>query len=144
MIPQRMNLVKVKLLLLARKGREVSTNIQTPVLDKDFSEPKGAKVYGSNQGRNIPLEASAQVDYRRTEQRTRTSTGEVPESNGHLVFKSDTFDSLSDKPKRGDRIVEIAGRPVDYKIIEIRPQAHLRGIAHLVFVYFQHTQEGLT
>lgn len=140
LLPERYNPVPVKILIRRESGRLDATTVPLVVIDEDFREPEGTKIYGSSGGEDIPVSTLAQVVYQMRNARKMKKTGEGESSGGHLTFRNDTWSALDSPIRRGDRIVEIAGFPVDLTVSEVRPTGHLAsqgGVALLVMVFFE-------
>ena len=123
--PRRYNPVPVKILRLS---------LTQPVLDPDFEEPIG----GLNK-EFVEVELEAQVVYKKKDEAQPNWAGDVPGSAGRLVFTREYLEDQGlslDTFKIGDRIAEIGGVAADFDVLEVRPQGHLRGQPHLVFVVF--------
>lgn len=99
--------------------------------DRDHREPKGRKKYLD------PVTVRSQVSYRKTEMRNNRRTGDKEFSEGHLVFRSSDLEKWGMEFKKGDKVVEIAGRKVDYAITEVRPTAILGGRANTTTMFFE-------
>ena len=78
----------------------------------------------------------------------RTTSGDRPQTNGWLVFR--TFDlapnSALPKPQNGWQIVELfsgtdQAQTVDYLIEEVRHESQLRGRPLLLYAEFQHNRD---
>lgn len=143
MNPIRMNTVPVKILIRRADGRMDSSNIPIVVIDEDFWEPIGSKIYGSAGGEDVPVTTEAQVVWGLLDIRNRTETGDAAESRGRLTFRKTTYDSLDATIKKGDIIVDIAGVQVDLKVTEVRPSGHLFGGPLLMMVFFEQNRERI-
>jgi len=120
-IPQVMNTVKILMRSLVVTA--------TPI-DDDFRAPAARKVLGAE------VELWGQVNYGRTERIGRDTSGNVQESDGHLVFAAQHLTDMAFAPKVGDKITSIAERAVSYKVLEAREQAHLNGAGNTVHIFF--------
>ena len=126
MIPRRMNLVSVKI----RKLDE----FETPI-DSDFREPVSEEFYERE------FELAAQVVYESRDRMLASSAGDISTTSGRLVFSTDYLSEKNFVIEKGDKISEIAGGDVDYKIIGVEPSGHINGAPVLTFVFFEHVRE---
>ena len=104
--PVRINRIKVKI-------RSFSTD--KTVKAADFREAKENRVYSQAVeviGQVVGLEPTFRLE--------RTNTGDALPSLIHLVFRFPDLDKVQEGyvPKKGDRIIEIAGIPMDFNIIK--------------------------
>jgi len=109
------------------------------VLDEDFDEVIA--------GVDIPfasdlLELQAQVADKKHDRRESVIGGDLDPGDGHICFTLEYLESVGLSPlvagpkiKKGDRIVEIASIETDYRIIELRPQGHIRTTAQVPMLY---------
>jgi len=135
--PMRWNPKPVKIRRLNR-----TASVGNSLLDDDFGD-----VFG---GVDIPLdgtiELQAQVAYKKRDERDFGLGGDALRADGHLAFTTDYLQDAGYNPfgstilDKGDRIVEIDGVTVDYRIIEFRPGGHLKTAGNtpiLFLAYFQ-------
>lgn len=117
--------------------RQLRTSGPTVLTDPDYGE--------MDQGRKkeyfSDLVLQAQIVYGEKDARAPAITGDVGEADGHLTFKATDLEAQGVSLSKGDLIVSIAGFPVNYKIIEVRPSGHLRGRNWLVLAYFKNNDE---
>jgi len=135
--PRRWNPKPVKIRKLNR-----NSSVGNSLLDEDFGD-----VFG---GVDVPiegiLELQAQVAYKKRDERDFSLGGDALDADGHLTFITDYLQEVGLDPfngttiEKGDRIVEIDGVEVDYRIIEFRPGGHLKtaGPTPIMFLaYFE-------
>lgn len=104
--------------------------VGTTILDEDFDEVLAGV---ETPYADTVLELQAQVAYKKHDRRESVMAGDLDAGDGHLCFTLEYLESVGLSPlvagpkiKKGDRIVDIAGIETDYRIIEIRPQGHIR------------------
>lgn len=126
-LPMRMNLVRIKLRRL---------NVPATPQDSDFREPMRSKAFEE-------VEVQGQVNFgsKQVDQRGRTMIGDWPRSSAHLVFKMADLQAAGFEPRKGDRVSEIAGRPLDFEIGEVRPESPLRGAFLLLYCEMEEVKE---
>jgi len=124
MIPQRMNTVAV---VLSRIDK-----VSTPV-DADFGSPEKGRDFA----RYTDVSVAAQVVYRKNSEEQNSLSGDPGASDGHLTFSRVYLDGISLMPSKGDLIKSIAGFPTNFRVTEVRPSGHLRGVYNLVMAYFE-------
>ncbi len=127
-LPLRMNEVEVKIKRLDEAGT---------VIDPDFREARRQKKFSD------PITVKCQVNFgqKTLEDTARTHTGDAEPSSGWLVFKLSYLAALGWEPKKGDRVIEIAGRPVDLRVRQTRPESPLRGKFLLLYVVLEEVKE---
>jgi hypothetical protein len=137
-IPKRMNLVDIKVKVLARAGRVPTKN--KPAIDKQYRRPRGRKTYQGTPG--TYMEFKAQVYFDRQEERLISELGDSPSTDGHLTMRKTTFDALPTPVEKGDLIIEIAGDGNwEYEVQEVRHAGYLRGRANLIMIFFERSRE---
>jgi len=124
--PRRYNPVPVIMRIL---------DLTEPDVDPDFEEPIGGleKTF-------TELALEAQVAYKKKDEANPNWAGDVPDADGRLVFTKEYLESQGltlTSFKIGDRIASIGGVAADFRVEEVRPQGHLRGEPHIVFVVFK-------
>lgn len=129
MAPFRLNLVEIVLRPLAKADT---------AWDPDFREPLGAKATG----KEVTLLGQVNLGSKQLRERDRTATGDREPSEGHLVFRRMDVEAAGIAVKKGDRVVRVAGEPVDFVITEVRPESPLAGKFLLVYAEFTHDVEA--
>ncbi len=93
----------------------------TELVDEDYRDilPKT---------RETQISFNAQVNYNKTEEQDQSLTGDAEDSFGRLVVRKKTLDDRGIVIQKGDIIISINSRTVNYQIIDVIPRGHLRGI----------------
>ena len=127
-VPVRMNTVKVQI-------SQLST--ASSYIDPNFRSPMTREVY------NQVIEINAQVNFKRIEDQQFNATGDRDDTYGHicvsrveLASKSLTDGNNNPTIRKGDRKIKIESMPVDYEVVEVRPQAHLNNQANTYHIFF--------
>lgn len=100
-LPLRLNLATVKI----RRLTLASTNV-----DSDFQENTSTKVYAAEEN------FSAQVTLNSEERRVRMPLGNVPMTDGHLVYRAPTV--AANRLKKGDRITGLPDGAGGYDVVD--------------------------
>lgn len=129
MFPYRMNLVDIELKQVNKPGT---------VIDVDFREPKGASKLQDVITLKGQVNFGGDKFFNRTE---RTFTGDAAPSDGHFVFRKKDLDDLSIILQKGDRVISVAGVPMELELDEIRFESSLRGKFLLVYAEFEQIRE---
>lgn len=126
--PIRINPVRIKV-----KQFDATTTVE----DSDFREPKSEKVFESVK------ELKGQVNFggKTYSEVWRTRTGDEGRTMGWCVFRTSDLEKWGVTLRKGDRIIEIAGEPMDLEIREVRFESPLRGKFLLVYAIFEHVKE---
>jgi hypothetical protein len=130
MWPARMNTVEIVVRKLSKERTHWDPDFEEPVTKKDRSEEVVLR------GQVNLGKAGAAF-----ERRSPSLTGDRSESDGHLVFRKADLDAAAVRLAKGDRVVRIAGEPVDFLLTEVRPESPLRGGFLLVYAEFAHNRE---
>lgn len=134
MMPNRMNLVEVQILQVRKADQ---------IVDADFDEPAGPRVYGNAQGRPITVKCQVAQGGQPWRQLSPTQTGDARPTSGHLTFRIADLEAQGITLNKGDLIVKIANLATNLRITHVRPQAVLGGNFLLMLVYYEenkHTQ----
>ncbi len=133
--PRNFNAVTVKIAELVRTG---------PTIDPVFKTAVNVKI------RKIVRTYRAQVNLGNKEQdrKVRTTSGDRPATEGHLVLRTiDLAPNTSlPKPEKGWQIIELfadtdQAQTVDYLIEEVRHESQLRGRPLLIYCPFEHNRD---
>lgn len=124
-LPLRMNLVEIKIAQL---------RMSHTTIDSVYKE-----VVGKESRKTVILEGQDKR-FRQSQLRAKLG-GDETVTAGHLVFKKDYLDNMDVHLRKGDRILEIAGEPVNYDIEEVRYESPLRGKNLLVYVEYREPKE---
>ena len=106
-------------------------------LDPDFNETQ----YGQDKIYTTTLNLQAQIAYGIKDKQTAALTGDPASAAGHLTFRSKDLELAGIVLKKGDLVKKIEDHFVDFKVIEARPTAHLRGNSWLTMVFFAPNDE---
>lgn len=106
-------------------------------LDPDFGEP----AYGQEKVYTSVLNLRAQIAYVKKDEQEAALTGDPAMADGHLTFRARDLERDGIVLQKGDVVRRIAGNPVDFKILEVRPQAHLQGKSWLTMAFFGPNEE---
>ena len=120
----------------------------TVTLDPDFGEPIGDDIFSATL-----VEAMGQINLgsKKFKERANTLSGDEETVQGHCVFRvCDLIDAglatlvgsvVSFVLKKGDRIVKLGARTVDFEVLEIRTESPLQGDFKLAYVVFGQATE---
>lgn len=126
-LPFRMNLVTIKLRRLDVDGTSK---------DPDFREARRSKKF-----QDVELMGQVNFGNKQVDDRLRTHTGNDPVSSAWFVFRMTDLEDAGFEPKQGDRVVEVAGRPVNFEVRQTRPESPLRGKFLLLYVIVEEVKE---
>jgi len=134
-LPKRLNLIRIVLEQLNPAGT---------FIDSDFREQIGAKQ------RTAEVVVRGQINLgllrgRKLKETARSMTGDQEKSKGRIYFRRADLKALGVTIKKGDRVLR-AGPvgdevSIDGVVIQIRPEAPLRGTFLLDVIEFEHDRE---
>lgn len=120
-LPMLMNLVEIKI----RKE-----SIENTVWDDVFKEPVGTKNFSSE----ITIKGQANLGSKRYYQLSRSLTGDTERSSIYLVFRTADLEEQGVEITKGDRVVKVADRNVNFEVTQVRPESPLNGRFLLTYV----------
>ena len=129
-IPIRMNPVDITI-------KQLDVAKSNARRDPDFDE----MIHGQEKIYSTTISVRGQVCYQTKDEQEAALTGDPGNTDGHLTFRASDLARDGITLRKGDIIVDIAGFPTNYKIVEVRPQGHLRGRANLIMTFFVNNEE---
>ena len=119
------------------------------VLDPDFGEPTGSDLFSSSL---VTLSGQINLGSKKFAERSTTLSGDEETVRGHCVFRiSDMIDAglatligtiIRFVLTKGDRVVKLGARTVDFEVLEIRTESPLDGDFKLAYVVFGQAPEN--
>lgn len=119
--PKKYNPVDVQIKQVIHNSDLIDTVYRVPV-EKKINE--------------VILNVKCQVEMKRRDKQEATMTGDQNDSTGQLVFTKKYYNANSLNIRKGDIIIRIPGRTVNYRIIEVRESGFLSGTNHLIICKF--------
>jgi len=121
-------------LKLVRDAEVAPTSIRR---DRDFGEMQ----YGQSKPYESFIDLEAQIAYKNKDEQEVTLTGDAANADGHLTFLTRILNASGIVLSKGDLVIRIENNPVDYKLIEVRPAAHLGGVSGILMAFFAANDE---